>query len=205
MRIEGSVAGARATVPQGRQVMSATARFDHTFARPELGRRIARFSHLVRLLAVLWLLWNLVNVSRSLGNIWHILSLDQTGNGPLLLAAIVLAIGSLLLTAAVFYCIWRLMGVYVTGRIFVVAAAVWMRRAGALGLAGSLASMLWRRLQLLVITGHLHPAPADLLFAPGNLVIPADLLRVLFCLYVLVLGQIFKAAAEIAEDHARIV
>jgi len=36
-------------------------------------------------------------------------------------------------------------------------------------------------------------------------VIPADLLRVLFCLYFLGLGHIFKAAAEIAEDHARIV
>jgi hypothetical protein len=121
------------------------------------------------------------------------------------LAAIVLATSGLLLTAAVFYCIWRLMGVYVTGRIFTVAAAVWMRRAGAFGLAGVLASILWRRLLLVVFTGHLHLAPGDLLFALGNLVIPADLLRILFCLYVLALGQIFKAAAEIAEDHARIV
>jgi hypothetical protein len=185
--------------------MSAAAPFEHTLARPELGRRIALLSHLVRLLAVLWFLWNLVNVSRNLVKVWHILSLDRTGHGPLLLAAIVLAMGSLLLIAAVFYCIWRLMGVYVTGRIFAVAAAIWMRRAGALGLAGSLASILWRRLLLLVFTGHLHPAPGDLLFALGNLVTPADLLRVLFCLYVLALGQIFKAAAEIAEDNARIV
>jgi hypothetical protein len=185
--------------------MSVAASFEHTFARPELGRRIARLSHLVRLLVVLWLLWNLVNVSRSLANVWHILSLDGTGHGPLLLAAIVLAMGSLLLIAAVFYCVWRLMGVYATGRIFAVAAAVWMRRAGALGLAGSLTIILWRRFQFLVFTGHLHPVAGDLLFVLRNLVTPADLLRVLFCLYVLALGQIFKVAAEIAEDHARIV
>jgi hypothetical protein len=185
--------------------MSAAAPFEHTLARPELGRRIALLSHLVRLLAVLWFLWNLVNISRNLAKVWHILTLDQSGHGLFLLSAIVIAIGSLLLTAAVFYCIWRLMGVYVTGRIFAVAAAVWMRRAGALGLAGLLASILWRRLLLLVFTGHLHPAPSDFLFALSNLVIPADLLRVLFCLYVLAIGQIFKAAAEIAEDNAGIV
>ncbi|HEY2533114.1 MAG TPA: DUF2975 domain-containing protein [Xanthobacteraceae bacterium] len=185
--------------------MSAATPFEHSLARPELGRRIALLSHLVRLLAVLWFLWNLVNISRNLTNVWHLLSVDRNGHGPLLLGAIVLAMGSLLLTAAVFYCIWRLMGVYVRGRIFAVAAAVWMRRAGALGLGGSLASILWRRLQLLVFSGHLHPTPGDLLFALGNLVTPADLLRVLFCLYVLALGQIFKAAAEIAEDNARIV
>jgi hypothetical protein len=80
-----------------------------------------------------------------------------------------------------------------------------MRRAGALGLAGLLASILWRRLMLLVFTRHLHPAPSDLLFAVGNLVIPADRPRALFWLYVLALGQIFKAAAELAEEHARIV
>jgi hypothetical protein len=196
---------ARERFHKGDKVMSAAAAFDHALAPPELGRRIARLSYLVRLLAVLWLLWNIANVTRNLANVWHILSLDRSGHGRLLLAAIVLAVGCLLLIAAVSYCIWRLMGVYVTGRIFAVAAAVWMRRAGALGLAGVLASILWRRLLILVFTRHLHPSPGDLLFAPGNLVIPADLLRALFCLYILALGQIFKAAAEIAEDHARIV
>jgi hypothetical protein len=208
MRIEklGGRCVARERFHKEDEVMSAAASFEHTSARPELGRRIAWLAHLVRLLAAVWLLWNVVNVSRNLANVWHILSLDRTGHGPLLLGAIVLAMGTtLMLIAAVFYCVWRLMGMYVTGRIFALAAAVWMRRAGVLGLAGSLASILWRRLQLLVFTGHLHPAPSDLLFALGNLVTPADLLRVLFCLYVLALGQIFKAAAEIAEDHARIV
>jgi hypothetical protein len=72
-------------------------------APPELGRRIARLSYLVRLLAVLWLLWNVANVSRNLANVWRILSLDRSGHGLLLLAATVLAMTSLLLTAAVFY------------------------------------------------------------------------------------------------------
>jgi hypothetical protein len=51
------------------------------------------------------------------------LSFDQTGNVPLPLAATVLALGNFLLIAAVFYCIWRLMGVYLTGRTFAVAGA----------------------------------------------------------------------------------
>jgi hypothetical protein len=55
-----------------------------------------------------------VNGRRSLGNVWHLLSFDQTGNVPLPLAAIVLALGNFLLIAAVFYCIWRLMDVYLT-------------------------------------------------------------------------------------------
>jgi hypothetical protein len=39
----------------------------------------------------------------------------------------------------------------------------------------------------------------------GQPLIPFDALRVLFYLFVVMLGQIFKTAAEMADDHARIV
>jgi hypothetical protein len=37
------------------------------------------------------------------------------------------------------------------------------------------------------------------------LVVPGDLLGVLFCLFVLAIGHVFRTAVEIADDYASIV
>jgi hypothetical protein len=47
--------------------------------------------------------------------------------------------------------------------------------------------------------------PVATLLLSGQPLIPFDLLRLLFFLLVVMLGQIFKTAAEMADDHARIV
>src|SRR5262249_55130875 len=132
-------------------------------------------------------------------------SIDGAGHHGLLAAAVVLAVACWLLIAGVAYCVWCLFRTYLQGRIFAVSAALWMRRTGAVGLAGSLLIIAWRRFQILVATDHIHLSTGDLLFAPGTIVLPPDLVRVVFCLYVIALGHIFKAAAEMAEDHAGIV
>src|SRR5262249_32761085 len=59
--------------------------------RPEFRRRIVLLSHLMRVLAVVWALWNLVNVVRSLVNVSHAPSIDGAGHHGLLAAAVVLA------------------------------------------------------------------------------------------------------------------
>lgn len=173
--------------------------------RPALRRRIMLLSHLMRLLAVLWALWNLVNVVRSLTRVWHAASIAGVGHHGLLAAAAVLAAATWLMIAAVAWCVWRLFGTYLQGRIFTLAAALWMRRAGTIGLAGSLMIIAWRRCQFLVLSGHIHLTADDLLVAPAAILVPPDLLRIMFCLYVIALGHIFKATAEMADDHARIV
>jgi hypothetical protein len=39
----------------------------------------------------------------------------------------------------------------------------------------------------------------------GFFVLPQDLLHLIFAIFVLALAHIFKAAAEMADDHAQIV
>jgi hypothetical protein len=164
-------------------------------------RRIVLLSHLIRVLAVLWALWNLVSVVRNLVKVSHAPIIEGAAHHGLLAAAVVLAIACWLPIAGVAYCVWCLFRTYLQGHIFAVSAAIWMRRAGAAGLAGSLLIIAWRRFQILAATGHIHLSMAELPFV----VLPGDLLRIVFCLYVIALGHIFKAAAEMAEDHARIV
>jgi hypothetical protein len=173
--------------------------------RPAFRRRIVLLSHLMRVLAVIWALWNLVTVVRSLVNVARAPGIADVGHYGLFAAAVVLAATCWLLIAAVAYCVWCLFGTYLQGRIFAVSAALWMRRTGAVGLAGSLLIIVWRRFQILAATGHIHLSTRDLLFAPVSIVLPTDLVRIVFCLYVFALGHIFKVAAEMAEDHARIV
>ena len=105
--------------------------------------------------------------------------------------------------AAVAWCIWRLFGTYLDGRIFTADAAAWMQRVGVAGLVAVLASIAGRRIEWLILTGH-----ADLPFSTRLLtqfVVPSDLLQVLFCLFVLAVGHVFRTAVRIADDHAAIV
>jgi hypothetical protein len=186
--------------------MSTTALLDPAPApHATLRRRIAPLCHLVRVAAVLWVLWNLVNIINNLENLRRVLKVDWRSLDAQFAAVLVVSLTTLLFIIATGYCVWRLFGTYLQGRIFTVVAAVWMQRAGVTGLVGSLVVVVWRRLQLVTLTGQMHLPVSDLLFGLGPPVFPADLLRTLFCLYVIALGQIFKTAAEIADDHARIV
>jgi hypothetical protein len=182
-----------------------------------LRARISWLCHLIRGAALLWAGWILVSIVWSwyrsgpdiavkiAEGLGRFLNVDLSGlSNAQVMATFVGALGLWLFDAAIVYCIWRLFGTYLQGRIFTVDAAIWLRRLGFTGLAALLAEIVWRRLVLFILTGHAH-VPAATLLLSSQLLIPFDLLRLLFSLLVVMLGQIFKTAAEMADDHARIV
>jgi hypothetical protein len=182
-----------------------------------LRARIGWLCHLIRITALLWAGWILVSIvwgwywsgpdtaTKVAENLGRFLNADLTGlSNAQVMATFVGALGLWLFDAAIVYCIWRLFGTYLRGRIFTVDAAIWLRRLGITGFVALLAEVVWRRLALFILTGHAH-VPAATLLSFGQPLIPFDLLRVLFCLFVVMLAQIFKTAAEMADDNARIV
>jgi len=101
------------------------------------------------------------------------------------------------------FCIWRLFSSYLVGRIFTVDAVAWMERCGVVGLMAVLTSIVGRRVLVLALTGHAALALGTRLLTA--FIIPLDLLEIMFCLFVLAVSRIFKAAVEIADDNASIV
>jgi hypothetical protein len=185
-------------------------------SQSRLRARISWLCHLIRVTALLWAGWILVGIvwgwwnrtdttAKIADNLGRYLSADLTAlSNPQVMATFAGALVLWLFDAAIVYCVWQLFGTYLQGRIFTVDAAVWLRRLGITLLAALLAEIIWRPLSLIIPIGHAHVPVATVLLS-GQALIPFDLLRVLFCVFVVMLGQIFKTAAEIADDHARIV
>jgi Protein of unknown function (DUF2975) len=153
-----------------------------------------------------WFLWQWLPIDpgRLAGVLGYALKTDMSGISQtqvewFLALGLVVRIPDL----AVAYCIWRLFGTYLRGRIFTADAAIWMRRVGVSGLVAVAVGVIMRKLGLLVLTSHVHLPISTLL--TFQTVVPADLLRVIFSLFVTALALIFKAAAELADDHAQIV
>jgi hypothetical protein len=105
--------------------------------------------------------------------------------------------------AAVAYCIWQLFGGYLRGRIFTGDAAAWVQRIGIAGLTVVAVSIVTRRIGWLILTSHSGLPFGTRLFT--QFVVPNDLLGVLFSLFVLAVGHVFKVAVQIADDNASIV
>jgi len=180
-------------------------------SQANLPARIRWLCQLIRIAALLWVGWILVNVARG----WYAADparlMDNLNRG---LNAGVSEIskgqiagfftgnfGIWLLDTVIAYCIWQLTGRYLQGRIFTVDAALWMRRLGVTGLITVLGMVAWRRASLLIVTMHGN-MPAGTVLLSGQWVTPPDLMRLLFCLFLVALAHIFKAAAELADDHA---
>jgi len=106
-----------------------------------------------------------------------------------------------LVTAAACISVWRLFTSYLNGHIFTVDAAVWLRRVALLGTIAKLADIAARPLVSMIVTAHLPPGHR--LF--NVLFLPNDLLNLLFLVSLLALAQIFKVAAEIAEEQRQFV
>jgi hypothetical protein len=186
-------------------------------SQASLPARIRWLCYLIRIAALLWAGWILVNVVRAwyaadpakfmenLGRGLNALNADLSEISRAEIAAFFTGnLGLWAFDAAIAYCVWRLTGSYLAGRIFTVEAAVWMRRIGVTGLIAVLSIVAWRRASLFIFTIHAHvPVAKMLLF--GQLLTPTDLMRLLFCLFLIALAHIFKAAAELADDHAGIV
>jgi hypothetical protein len=99
------------------------------------------------------------------------------------------------------YCLWRLFGGFLAGRIFAVESAHWLRRAGLFLLAGALASVLGNMAQALILS--LHLGEGHRLLAIG--LPPVFFLGLLTGTAATAMAQVFLAAAELADDHAQIV
>jgi Protein of unknown function (DUF2975) len=198
--------------------MSATAPTAMPGAAPasqaSLPARIRRLCRLIRIAALLWIGWIFVNVVRGwyaadpatlMDNLNRGLHADVSEISSGQIAAFFAGnFGIWLLDTVIAYCIWRLTGRYLQGRIFTVDAALSMRRLGVSGLITVLSIVAWRRASLLILTIHGN-LPAGTVLLSGQWVTPPDLMRLLFCLFLVALAHIFKAAAELADDHAEIV
>ncbi|WP_035648075.1 DUF2975 domain-containing protein [Bradyrhizobium sp. ORS 285] len=195
-------------------VMTAAAEFDDVPAgQTALRRRIAWVCWAIRLAAVLWVAWLVVEMAWSWSDtdnakfaegLGRAMGADLTGLSQTQIDWMFVMNSSVLVCdAVVAYCIWRLFGTYLQGRIFTVDAAVWMHRVGMAGLLAMASGVVFRRLALLILTSHAQVSATTLWSFQA--VLPSDLLWIIFCLFVIAVAQIFKAAAELADDHAKII
>ena len=103
--------------------------------------------------------------------------------------------------AAACYAVWRLFSGYLAGRIFTADATVWLRRIGVFGLVAQFADMLARPVVSMIVTANM-PTGSRIVSVFAN---PPDLLNVLFLTGFVALAHIFRAAVELADEHAQIV
>jgi len=176
-----------------------------------LRTRVGWLCHLIRAVSVLWAGWILFVILRNWSDLPRLRRLLEQGANLDLsdasthqyAAAFAFNVAAWLPDAAVSYCLWRLFGGYLNGRIFTPDAALWMLRLGLCGLAAIGVAVIGRAAIWLTMAGHLDQ-PFAVLWRV-QLVIPNDLLQVLFCLFVIAVAYVFRTAAAIADDHAHIV
>ena len=183
-------------------------RFIPSSGQSDLRRRIGWICHALRIAAVLWIGWALANFlivwsnkARMLETAGWVIGTDLSGVSSTRYAtAFALGVVDWSIAAAVAVCIWRLFGSYLAGRVFTVDAALWLRRTGLAGIAAVVGDLIIRVLMLRILIGRFLLVPAH-----GTFINPQDLLHLIFGVFVLALAYVFKAAAEMAEDHAQIV
>jgi len=178
-----------------------------TEAQTLLRARIGWLCQIIRALAAIWVFWVLFDILRLsdraswLGNYGRYVGADLSSiSQTRYLLAFALEISIWLFVAATGLAIWRLFSIYLSGQIFTVDAALWLRRIGAFGGATVMASLLVR------------PAVEELLTAGiavqrhhGWVFTAEDMLHVIFVTFIFSLAFIFKTAAELVEEHAQIV
>jgi hypothetical protein len=196
------------TVPS---ITSVYAEIAYPSPQAALRTKIAWLCHLTRAAAVCWAAWMLIagmrvwsDPARTMGLLGRYLNADL---GAVTSSQVAWGFAAHLVAwipgAAVAYCIWQLFGGYLRGRIFTGDAAAWVQRIGIAGLITVAVGIVARRMLWLVLTSHAGLPLGTRLFT--QFMVPADLLGVLFSLFVLSLGQVFKAAVQIADDNASIV
>lgn len=97
--------------------------------------------------------------------------------------------------------LWRLFSGFLAGRVFTLDAALTLRRLSLFGLAAQAVDMLGRPVLSVLVSLQMPPHQRLL----GFYFQTSDLLNLLFLGGLLALAQVFKVAAEIAEDNAAIV
>jgi len=176
--------------------------------RTGLRARIAWICQALRLAAVIWVVWELVFVVIHWSDKAAVLTSYERVFSTVLVvstARYAVAFGVVMVSLAVIFviafCLWRLAGTYLAGRVFTVDAALWLRRTAIAGLAGIIVSVIARVVVASILTGRWVPmSPLGFFY-----IVPQDVLHLIFVIVVLALAHIFKAAAEMADDQAQIV
>jgi len=182
--------------------------FNATPLRTGLRARIAWICQALRLAAVIWVVWELVFVvihwsdkAAVLQNYERVFSTTLTVSTARYAVAFGVVMVSMAVVFVIAFCLWRLAGTYLAGRVFTVDAALWLRRTAIAGLAGVIVSVIARVVVASILTGRWVPVSARGFFY----IVPQDVLHLIFVIFVLALAHIFKAAAEMADDQAQIV
>src|SRR5215813_11199669 len=166
----------------------------------DLRGRISWICHGVRIAAVVWIAWIAVmalitwsNPTTVLDVYGRLVGADLTGVSTARYAlACAIVAASMGMAAVIVFCVWQLFATYLAGRVFTVDAALWLRRTGFVVVAAVAFAVLARVLITSIFAGRLV-----VIGVYGPLVVPQDLLHVIFALLLLALAHIFKAAAEI--------
>lgn len=102
--------------------------------------------------------------------------------------------------AVISFCLWRVFSLYREGGVFSAEAALWLRRAGVIGLFTVLLDVIMRSAIVLAIASHLPPGQNH-----HGYIRLEDLLNIIFLLMLIAIAHIFKTAADIAGEHAQFV
>lgn len=105
------------------------------------------------------------------------------------------------LTVVACWNLWTLFTGFLAGRVFTVDSALTLRRLALAGLAAVAVDMIARPLLSVLVSVHMPPGSRHI----GFFLQPNDMLNLMFLGGLLALAQVFKVAAEIAEDAAAIV
>lgn len=175
---------------------------------PELQKKIGWICNLVRWASLIWFLWMLgvflfMMFHRAdyfdKGLKFHQIDPASIPDTTFWLAAA----GSLLVyvpTAVVVWRLWGLMQGYLQGDILTVHATDRLRSVALAGLFATAADVVLPPLtNALMLPMLLSKMPW------WQMIRPTDLFYALICAFLLALSTIFRAAVEIADDHAQIV
>jgi len=115
-------------------------------------------------------------------------------------AATALSLVVWVFAAVICFCLWRVFSLYLQGGVFSAEAALWLRRAGFIGLCTVLLDVVMRSAVILAIASHLPFEQSH-----HGYIRLEDLLNVIFLLMLIAIAHIFKTAADIAGENAQFV
>lgn len=174
-----------------------------------LRARIGRLCHALRLAALAYPLWIFVLLALHWSNADEVTrAYAHWLRAPLLEVPVEQRAGGFLVqmvslgfTTLACLNLWRLFGGFLAGRVFTLDAALTLRRLSLFGLVAVAIDLVSRPLLSGLMTLHMPPGSRHL----AIFFQPQDVLNLMFLGGLFALAQVFKVAAEIAEDHAAIV
>lgn len=173
-----------------------------------LNKRLRLACHAIRAAALAWIvldfglvLWVWADRPTMLDRLNKLYGLDLSGVSVLrYLGASAMPVVSLCAAAVFVFYLWRLVRVFLDGRVFTLDAAARMREMALAGCAAALVDVVVRPIGSAILSVELlSKVPFYHWFNP------TDLLYLLIGGFVFALGTIFRSAAKMADDHARIV